>query len=220
MIYILDWLLGKGNKPIRLERNKIGEENGKIKLIILTESNNIYLNRFFSTRGIHTYKVCYTIDEASNEMLQTKGSVRLVIIEQGMGDLYNVSTRDGLKNLISMCDGVYRKALVFYTKQAFKYDNRKFGEDIVCWEYFEGLARVTSTLIGLGEIYFISDDLLKELEIESKDPMETIGKKVSIEMPVEKVDSVTIIEKIIKDLYDSCSKKDEESLDIFEITGI
>lgn len=198
-----------------IAQNHIDEENGDIKLIILTESANLYLKQFFIARGIYPYEVCYSIEDASLALMREKTSVRLVIIEQGNGDMYNVSTRDDLQSLLSMCDGVYKKAIAFYSKQNFRYDNRGHGPEVVRWELFDGLASVANVLNSLGEHYIAADEDLESLKKGSIPAMQTKGEKVKCEVQALPADSHRDISNILNQMYTECAEGTGESIEQF-----
>ena len=197
------------------KQNRISSENGEIKLIILTESHNLYLKQFFIARGIHPYEVCYSVESASLALMRERTSVRLVIIEQGNGDMYNISTRDDLQALLSMCDGVYKKALVFYTKSNFRYDNRGYSAEVVRWESYDGLAKVADTLDELQEEYVCSSEGTNEVE-DSTPVMCIRGKRVECINSVITEDAPSITREVLKALYSECERGDGESIEQFD----
>ena len=122
----------------QIEANRIPVDSGDISLVILTESPNRLLTEYFAQQGIYAEKVYYNIDDVNVYMLTHKQAVRLVIIEQGMGELYTGKARKDIQELLSVCDGVFKKVLFFYTKQYMKYDNRSYDTDMIRWVEFDG----------------------------------------------------------------------------------
>ena len=203
----------KESKEDIIKNNHIDSENGEIKLIILTESKNKYLRTYFGLNGIYPEAVCYKIDDVINLLIKERCSVRLVVIEQGLGDLFNISTREDLQNLFGMCDGVYKKAIVFYSKRGMRYDSRMYTSDIVRWETYDGLTNVIQTLLSLNEEYSVTKEAA-EYYSDTGDPMKYKGETVIInpELEIQRADSGRNITAILNDLYMSYNEKSEESL--------
>lgn len=202
----------KEKKEDIIKNNRIAAENGDIKLIILTESKNKYLQQFFVTKGIYPEEVCYTIEDASTRLIREKCSVRLVIIDQGLGDLYNIATREDLQMVLSMCDGVYKKALVFYSKYGAYYDNRNLGSDVVRWELYDGLDNVARTINGLGETYSVTQAVADKFILDPIPPLQTKGVKVEKTDKFKYAESNVDVYALLNNLYEECLEANGESL--------
>lgn len=202
----------KDTKAEVIANNHIDTENGAIKLIILTESKNKYLQNFFVSQGIYPEEVCYNIDDVSRILIREKSSIRLVIIDQGLGDLYNVSTRDELQNLFGMCDGVYKKILAFYSKRSFYFDNKSYGSDIVRWEVYDSLAQVTDVINSLDEEYSVTKEFASKFINDLTAPMQTKGKLVGNSVKSTLAQSDKDMYEIMECMYAECIAGDGESL--------
>lgn len=145
------------SKQEQIESNKIQLDKGDISLVILTESPNRLLTEYFAQQGIYAEKIYYSIDDVSVYMLTHKQAVRLVIIEQGMGELYTGKARKDIQELLSICDGVFKKVLFFYTKPYMRYDNKNYDTDMIRWVEFDGFPQVVSEIRLTGETYKVSD---------------------------------------------------------------
>ena len=210
---ILNKLFNFGhNQDDVIQRNHIASENGDIKLIILTESKNKYLHEFFVHKGLYPDEVCYSIEDVTSILIRERCSIRLVIIDQGLGDLYNLSTRDKIQDLLSMLDGVYKKALIFYSKPGIKYDNRTLSSDIVRWEEYDGLIGVINTINSLDEHYAVSQEMADKYLNNTVPPLKTKGERIIQTANVRSAVSKRDIPGILNAHYAAYETQEEESL--------
>jgi len=194
----------------QIEANRIPVDSGDISLVILTESPNRLLTEYFAQQGIYAEKVYYNIDDVSVYMLTHKQAVRLVIIEQGMGELYTGKARKDIQELLSVCDGVFKKVLFFYTKPYMKYDNRSYDTDMIRWVEFDGFPQTVKEIKRTGETYKVSDT-----QYEKYSPMLDYTKLKLPELPSmeQKITIRSRVSELISIIREDSRAKSGESVE-------
>lgn len=152
----------------KISQDLIPQDAEDTVLLFLMERQPPDVKMFFHDKGMDISEVYTDVEEAKIGMLMQSGTCRLVIVESGLGKFTTTSMRAELNDLLGMCDGIYKKATVFYTDSLVKSDNTSRGKKSkIDWENYKGTMPIVQKLTQYKERYEpVSMRRLKE-ELES-----------------------------------------------------
>lgn len=128
--------------------------SGDAELIIITEKILPDMKSSLQERGLPVVDIYNNIEDAKIGLLLRANECRVVIIERGLGIFNTTSMRVELTDLLGMCDGVSKKATVFYTDELLKSDNIKITKaNKIDWKPYKGTVNILEELKKYNEVY-------------------------------------------------------------------
>lgn len=209
---MLGFLKGRKKKEVQEEQPK---DTREMALILLVEKRLPDMRNFFSDKGLNIIEIYTDIEEAKIGLLIQSGACRLVIIEAGLGTFTTTSMRAELSDLLGMCDGVDKKATIFFTDSILKSDNTK-GKKVagVEWTPYDNTVGVINKLLSYQERYTASDEQSEALKTFNE-VMKFTGEPIDEALKnAVRPQSDNIVNELLLLLKSDCSE--EDTLPLFE----
>lgn len=204
----------KGKKKKDAQQDEQPKDTREITLLMLIEKKLPDMKNFFSDRGINIVEVYTDIEEAKIGLLIQSGACRLVIIEAGLGTFTTTSMRAELSDLLGMCDGVDKKATVFFTDSIVKSDNtRGKRNSSVEWVNYCNTVGVIDKIKSYNERYIASDEQSEKMK-SFDEAMKFIGEPIETLKDAIRPKSDSTSSDLVLMMKSDCSN--EDSMPLFE----
>jgi hypothetical protein len=135
-----------------------------VDLLLIREKYNEYTELYFRENGVSITKYFKDFDDIEIALMMGSEKVRLVIVEEGLGDFITMANRKRINSLLGMCDGKDKKALIFYINPLLMSDNKMYKH--VDYKKFTSTQDIVEVMKALGEIY--TDMVDNEISLEEK----------------------------------------------------
>ena len=132
----------------------------KAELLILTEKAIPRMKQALKDRGLNVTDIYTDIEDIKlNLLMKTNTNCRIVVVERGLGVFNTTAMRVELTDLLGLCDGVSKKATVFYTDDILKSDNTKITKSHkIEWKHYKSTVDIINSIKDYNEDYIHTED--------------------------------------------------------------
>lgn len=215
-------LFGLGSNSNK-EDSEEGEEvlpPTEAEILLLTDRYHSNLIRYFRGCGINVKKVYTDLKQLRNAMLFAFGTVRVVIVDTGLGKFTNLTARGEINDILGMVEDTCRISF-FYTDTISLNEAKEsleFNWKDIDWNKYISTASTVATILKTAkkknEIYILDDTTLEEDELTWDSVMNGKGieifhkkkSKMTFARPVYDID--VIQENLYSDNYNRLEEFD------------
>ena len=191
------------------------DSSESVDLILIREKYNEYTKMFFGENGIPVTYYFEDIEQAELQMFTGGDKVRLVVVEEGLGDFTTMKNRKNINSILGICDGEKKRALVFYANSVIVSDNKSIKH--TDFRKFYNTQDIIETLKEMGETYNGMDELTLDISEKIKDALGFKGEFAEVDDITDANDYNVQIDSI---LTNGEMKGLEDPLVAFEIKQI
>lgn len=145
------------------------------ELILLIEEIKMGIVDYFKTNGIEIKAITSDIEEAKIALIMSNQSVRIVVVETGLGEFNNREAKDSIADLLGVCEEDMKNFTIMYTTTSFKSEICKSIENKrpdTC--KYESTVSILDKLQQYNEVYVVPG--AKDMSVE--DCLNSSGRKL------------------------------------------